>query len=387
MKLIKEDLQNVDSVENLQPVEEIVMADAQQTSKKKWKEVKDIIDPKERAKEKPFTGSDGKQPEPKKAEVPKPQLDESLFEDVDEDEEEVDGWGSEVEAITADVLSDIDQLAYEIRNCVRGSYTNCDNVKDLADYIEYLGNTLSEVADEVRDAAIVESLEEGLREDYYDETQKAVLTIKKYYRNNMQRFLESMAYNCPIGYERGHQFILDVAEYLSDNMDESLKENFYKGQKVKYWGKDTEILDIENDPKYGIDLLIKNPNWDGKDPRYENIWVADKVDIEESIKEAKEFDLWDRVYEELCPDHINIMKKTRFPEVTLGERYGQDDVIEVDNDDNIVVYGKDDAAFDFARKVCDSYGCEFDGPHKSAQYKVQKYGPKFALYAKVKIPY
>ena len=270
MKVLKEDLQNVDSVENLQPVEEIVMADAQQTSKKKWKEVKDIIDPKERAKEEPFTGSDGKQPEPKKAEVPKPQLDESLFEDVDEEEEEVDGWGSEVEAITADILSDIDQLAYEIRNCVRGSYTNCDNVNDLADYIEYLGITLSEVSDEVRDASIVESL----------------------------------------------------------------KEN-----------------------------------------------------IDESIKEAKEFDLWDRVYEELCPDHINIMKKTRFPDVTLGERYGQDDVIEVDNDDNIVVYGKDDAAFDFARKVCDSYGCEFDGPHKSAQYKVQKYGPKFALYAKVKIPY
>ena len=67
-------------------------------------------------------------------------------------------------------------------------------------------------------------------------------------------------------------------------LDEDLKiENnvnqFKKGQKVLYNGKETFIKEIDNDPKYGVDLLIKNPDWDGKDERFEYIWVADNVEV------------------------------------------------------------------------------------------------------------
>lgn len=58
----------------------------------------------------------------------------------------------------------------------------------------------------------------------------------------------------------------------------NLKEEFNIGQKVLYDGKETIIKDIENDPRYGIDLLIKNPNWDGQDERFAYIWVGNNVE-------------------------------------------------------------------------------------------------------------
>ena len=58
----------------------------------------------------------------------------------------------------------------------------------------------------------------------------------------------------------------------------NLKEEFKIGQKVLYDGKETIIKDIEKDPRYGIDLLIKNPNWDGKDERFAYIWVGNNVE-------------------------------------------------------------------------------------------------------------
>lgn len=63
------------------------------------------------------------------------------------------------------------------------------------------------------------------------------------------------------------------------NLDESLEfPKFKKGDKVKYHGIVTTIIDVENDPEFGVDYLIVNPDYDGTDTRYENIWVADKVD-------------------------------------------------------------------------------------------------------------
>ena len=59
----------------------------------------------------------------------------------------------------------------------------------------------------------------------------------------------------------------------------SKKDKFKVGQKVKYNGEETEIVDIEYDPRYGTDLLIVNPHYDGTDSRYENIWVGDNVEV------------------------------------------------------------------------------------------------------------
>lgn len=84
------------------------------------------------------------------------------------------------------------------------------------------------------------------------------------------------------------EFLLENApDVIHEAMKDSEEDKYHIGQKVKYNGKVTTIVDIENDPKYGIDLLIANPDYDGNDSRYENIWVADKVDlIDESLDEA-----------------------------------------------------------------------------------------------------
>ena len=72
----------------------------------------------------------------------------------------------------------------------------------------------------------------------------------------------------------------------SVNASEKKKVTFHVGQKVLYRGKETEIVKIDNDPEYGVDILIKNPNWNGEDNRFENIWVGDKVEvIEENLTE------------------------------------------------------------------------------------------------------
>jgi hypothetical protein len=74
-----------------------------------------------------------------------------------------------------------------------------------------------------------------------------------------------------------------MADDDDDGIDESFNESkpttqFKKGDKVKYNGKITTIMDVENDEHYGVDYLIANPNYDGKDRRYENIWVGDAVE-------------------------------------------------------------------------------------------------------------
>ena len=81
--------------------------------------------------------------------------------------------------------------------------------------------------------------------------------------------------------------ILIECDNQENKTDEPLEEEFKEGQEVWYMGEKTFIKEIDNDPKYGIDLLIKNPHWDGKDPRFEYIWVADKVELEGPSEEVK----------------------------------------------------------------------------------------------------
>ena len=65
-------------------------------------------------------------------------------------------------------------------------------------------------------------------------------------------------------------------------VNEKLEESTNKfipevGMEVLYKGKVTTVIDVENDPEYGFDVLIKNPNWNGEDTRFENIWVGDNI--------------------------------------------------------------------------------------------------------------
>ena len=60
-----------------------------------------------------------------------------------------DGWGEDVEDILTPVFAKTEKLMYEVRNTVRGSYTDCENVEDLADFIRNLADEFESAANEM----------------------------------------------------------------------------------------------------------------------------------------------------------------------------------------------------------------------------------------------
>ena len=84
MKILKEDLDNLERVENRQTVQGIMMKDAEEQSKKSEDNFKEVAgNPEDLKKKKPFISGE-KQPKPKDVKLPKPELEESLFEEVDD---------------------------------------------------------------------------------------------------------------------------------------------------------------------------------------------------------------------------------------------------------------------------------------------------------------
>lgn len=63
--------------------------------------------------------------------------------------ESEDGWGTDVRGILDIPFARAEDLMYEIRNTIRGAYTDCETVEDLADYIRQLASKFEEAADEL----------------------------------------------------------------------------------------------------------------------------------------------------------------------------------------------------------------------------------------------
>ena len=63
--------------------------------------------------------------------------------------DEMDGWSEEVRDCLEDVFSDLERLMYEVRNCVRGCYTNANTNEELAEYVQSLAGELGSVADDL----------------------------------------------------------------------------------------------------------------------------------------------------------------------------------------------------------------------------------------------
>lgn len=61
----------------------------------------------------------------------------------------MDGWSEEVRDCLEDVFSDLESLIYEVRNCVRGCYTEANTNEELADYVAGLAGRLASVADDL----------------------------------------------------------------------------------------------------------------------------------------------------------------------------------------------------------------------------------------------
>ena len=60
------------------------------------------------------------------------------------------GWSEDVRnALDDNGFSDIESMIYEVRNCIRGCYTNANTNTELADYIRGLAEGLQRAADEI----------------------------------------------------------------------------------------------------------------------------------------------------------------------------------------------------------------------------------------------
>ena len=178
---IQKEIENVERVKNRIATMPLTMEEAIEFHKqvverieKERKEINKELGLDDDIEEKGFTGASK---EPRKVSTPglkKMKLSESLFKPLNEDFEgsfygEEDGWGDEIQDATYGVFKSLERLMYEIRTSVRGSFTGCKTVEELANYIRSQAERLEEVADNIEwysedDFHIDESLNEDKRE-------------------------------------------------------------------------------------------------------------------------------------------------------------------------------------------------------------------------------
>ena len=143
-----------------------VYADAIEVHNKKKEQIEDTF--KEQNKLTDEFIKENEKRETKKVTSPdlkKMSLSESLFEDFNEqlESEDEDGWGDEIEDTLSDFFNKADAIAYEVRNCVRGTYAiRGDKVEDLISGLQELSSmlddsisTLNNQEDELNEATAV----------------------------------------------------------------------------------------------------------------------------------------------------------------------------------------------------------------------------------------
>ena len=101
---------------------------------------------------------------------------------------------------------------------------------------------------------------------------------------NSEAVIQELKHTFGLSYDDAKRAFMSahVKYELEDSVQDA--DKYRVGQQVRYHGKPTKILKVEHDPRYGYDLLIENPEWDGKDIKYKNVWVGENV--EDSIQDS-----------------------------------------------------------------------------------------------------
>jgi hypothetical protein len=68
-----------------------------------------------------------------------------------EDDESDEGWNDEVTELCDELTYQFDGFAYELKNCVRGSFTDANTPDELANYLENLKSSIDSVINQLRD--------------------------------------------------------------------------------------------------------------------------------------------------------------------------------------------------------------------------------------------
>ena len=68
-----------------------------------------------------------------------------------EDDESDEGWNDEVTELCDELTYQFDGFAYELKNCVRGSFTDANTPDELANYLENLKSSIDSVINQLHD--------------------------------------------------------------------------------------------------------------------------------------------------------------------------------------------------------------------------------------------
>lgn len=71
-----------------------------------------------------------------------------------------DGWDLDGVDSLEEAFEKIESFMYEVRNCVRGAYTNCYTYEALADELRSIADSLSMAADDIENTPEPESEDE-----------------------------------------------------------------------------------------------------------------------------------------------------------------------------------------------------------------------------------
>lgn len=85
---------------------------------------------------------------------------------VKESLENEDGWSEEIVDILEPPIEEVEELAYELRNTVRGAKTGVDDVDGLIDHCEHIMSRFDDAIDDLEDDA--DKLNEDYDEDRYE---------------------------------------------------------------------------------------------------------------------------------------------------------------------------------------------------------------------------
>lgn len=143
-----------------------------------------------------------------------------------------DGWELEdTESGLLDVIGDLERVAYELKNCIRGAYTRCTTYKELSMYLKKRAEELDYEADALL------SLDDSLTEDV-EESNKNVINLNKFIdfiadhktaREDFIRYFNIEEVDGEISADGLNQE--EVADWLADH--EQLKDDYDRYLKSK----------------------------------------------------------------------------------------------------------------------------------------------------------
>lgn len=229
---------------------------------------KDIEDAMKEVKDSSKEVSDKK--ETKKVSTPamkKMKLSEDLF------TEDSDGWNIDYTSFNS-VLDRINDLYYEVKNCIKGAYTDCYSYEELGEYIRQLGLDLMDSADEISELSDEDEFEESLTEG----------------RNKEELSLFDQVYN-----ELSTDVAMDARYRKISNKEYPNKKRFRFDDEIEFdrgYNPKADLISGHEDVRTGkVDPKFNSFILDVKDPDKKEFVkkVADIYNLELNFKDDKAY--------------------------------------------------------------------------------------------------